>query len=84
MSIDRHGFDAAKLIKGKKRHILVDKLGLVLHALVTAADVQDRDGGVLLLSTLFGRSPSCASCSRTVLMPGRSSPTASLMSCPTS
>ena len=57
MPIDRHGFDAAKLIKGKKRHILVDKLGLVLHALVTAADVQDRDGGVLLLSTLFGQFP---------------------------
>jgi len=29
----------------------------LLHALVTAADVQDRDGGVLLLSTLFGRFP---------------------------
>jgi putative transposase len=32
-------------------------LGLVLHALVTAADVQDRDGGVLLLATLFGQFP---------------------------
>jgi putative transposase len=32
-------------------------LGLVLHALVTAANVQDRDGGVLLLSTLFGQFP---------------------------
>jgi putative transposase len=30
---------------------------LVLHALVTAADVQDRDGGVLLLTTLFGQFP---------------------------
>ena len=39
------------------RHILVDRLGLLLHALVTAADVQDRDGGVLLLSTLFGQFP---------------------------
>jgi transposase len=29
----------------------------VLHALVTAADVQDRDGGVLLLATLFGQFP---------------------------
>jgi len=29
----------------------------LLHALVTAADVQDRDGGVLLLSTLFGQFP---------------------------
>jgi transposase len=37
--------------------VLVDKLGLLLHALVTAADVQDRDGGVLLLSTLFGQFP---------------------------
>ena len=45
------------MIKGKKLHILVDKLGLLLHALVTAADVQDRDGGVLLLSTLFGQFP---------------------------
>jgi transposase len=29
----------------------------VLHALVTAADVQDRDGGILLLATLFGQFP---------------------------
>ena len=31
--------------------------GLVLHALITPADVQDRDGGLLLLSTLFGMFP---------------------------
>jgi hypothetical protein len=37
--------------------VLVDTLGLVLHALVTAADVQDRDGGILLLATLFGQYP---------------------------
>jgi transposase len=55
--VDPHGFDAGKLIKGKKRHLLVDTLGLVLHVLVTAANVQDRDGGVLLLSTLFGQFP---------------------------
>src|SRR6202163_739743 len=53
LDIDPHGFDAGKLIKGKKRHILVDTQGLLLHGLVTAADVQDRDGGILLLSTLF-------------------------------
>lgn len=29
----------------------------MLHALVTAADVQDRDGGLVLLSTLFGQFP---------------------------
>jgi putative transposase len=51
------GFDAGKLIKGKKRHILVDTLGLLLHAIVHAADVQDRDGGILLLATLFGQFP---------------------------
>ena len=37
------------MIKGKKRHILVDTLGLLLHALVTTADVQDRDGGLMVL-----------------------------------
>ena len=36
---------------------MVDTLGLMLHALVTAADVQDRDGGILLLATLFGQFP---------------------------
>jgi transposase len=44
-------------VAGKKRHILVDTLGLLLHAIVHPADIQDRDGGVLLLSTLFGMYP---------------------------
>src|ERR1700719_3694714 len=55
--IDPHGYDAGKKIKGKKRHILVDTLGLLLHAIVHPADIQDRDGGILLLSTLFGMYP---------------------------
>ena len=55
--IDPRGFDAGKLIKGKKRHVLVDTQGLLLRGLVTAADVQDRDGGIALLSTLFGLFP---------------------------
>jgi hypothetical protein len=38
--------DAGKKNKGKKRHILVDTLGLVLHAIVYPADIQDRDGGI--------------------------------------
>ena len=54
---DPAGYDAGKKIKGKKRHVLVDTLGLLLHAIVHAADVQDRDGGVLLMSTLFGCYP---------------------------
>ncbi len=55
--IDPSGYDAGKKIKGKKRHILVDTLGLLMHAIVHPADIQDRDGGVLVLSTLFGAYP---------------------------
>ena len=36
---------------------LVDTLGLLLHAIVHPADIQDRDGGIMLLSTLFGLFP---------------------------
>jgi hypothetical protein len=50
--IDPHGYDAGKKIKGKKRHILVDTLGLLLHVIVHPADIQDRDSGILLLATL--------------------------------
>jgi len=45
------------LIKGKKRHVLVDMQGLLLHGIVTSASVQDRDGGIILLATLFGMFP---------------------------
>ena len=45
-------FDAGKLIKGKKRH---GYARLAAAGIVTAADVQDRDGGLALLATLFGR-----------------------------
>ena len=55
--VDPAGYDAGKKIKGKKRHILVDTQGLLMHAIVHAADVQDRDGGAWLLSTLFGLYP---------------------------
>jgi len=56
----------------------------LLHALVTAADVQDRDGGVLLLSTLFGQFPFLRKLFADSAYAGRSSPTASPMSCRTS
>ena len=42
--IDRQGFDGGKKIKGKKRHVLVDTQGLLIEALVHAADIQDADG----------------------------------------
>jgi hypothetical protein len=38
------GFDAGKKVKGRKRHIVVDVLGLVVAVVVTIASVQDRDG----------------------------------------
>jgi putative transposase len=57
VQIDPNGYDAGKKIKGKKRHILVDTVGLLLHAVIHPADIQDRDGGVLVLSTLFGMFP---------------------------
>src|SRR3954471_15478869 len=49
--------DAGKRIKGKKRHLLVDTQGLLMHAIVHAANVQDRDGGVWLMAVLFARYP---------------------------
>jgi len=39
-------------VKGRKRHILVDTLGLILAVVVTAANVQDRDGAKSLLDVL--------------------------------
>jgi transposase len=44
------GYDAGKKIKGQKRHIAVDTLGLLLCVVVTVASVQDRDGAAVLLA----------------------------------
>lgn len=49
------GFDAAKNVKGRKRHVLVDTLGLLWALLVTPADIQDYDGGWMVLESLAGR-----------------------------
>ena len=46
------GYDAHKDVKGRKRHLLVDTLGLVLSVDVTSADVQDRIGAQCLLARL--------------------------------
>lgn len=43
------GYDAGKKVNGRKRHIVVDTLGLLLCVVVTAACVQDRDGSKPLL-----------------------------------
>jgi hypothetical protein len=56
----RHGDDGAKKVNGRKRHLLVDTLGLVCKVQVTAADVGDRDGAMALLRRLDRRrSPGC-------------------------
>ena len=44
------GFDAGKLVKGRKRHALVDTLGLLLRVKVTGAEVSDQAGALLLLA----------------------------------
>ena len=46
------GYDAGKRINGRKRHILVDTLGLILLSKVHEASIQDRDGARLLLKGL--------------------------------
>jgi putative transposase len=43
------GWDAGKKVNGRKRHLAVDTLGLLLVVLVTAASTQDRDAGRALL-----------------------------------
>src|SRR3712207_5581697 len=45
-------YDAYKNVKGRKRHLLVDTLGLPLSVYVTSADVQDRVGAQCLLAGL--------------------------------
>ncbi len=44
------GFDGGKKVKGRKRHILVDTLGLVLVVLVHAANISDVTAGRMLLA----------------------------------
>ncbi|WP_406729937.1 IS5 family transposase [Streptomyces sp. GD-15H] len=46
------GWDGGKKVGGRKRHLVVDCLGLVLAVAVTAANVQDRDAAVPLLARL--------------------------------
>ncbi|GAU71416.1 putative transposase [Streptomyces sp. NBRC 110611] len=49
---DSQGIDAGKKIKGRKRHLATDTLGLVLAVLITAASVQDATGDKQLLDEL--------------------------------
>jgi putative transposase len=51
------GFDAGKLVKGRKRHIVVDTLGLLIAVVVTSANVQDYHGAKPALSRAKDRAP---------------------------
>ena len=51
------GYDAGKKVKGRKRHILTDTLGLLLVILIHGADVQDRDGAPAVLKAARFRFP---------------------------
>jgi putative transposase len=51
------GIDAHKKVNGRKRHLVVDTLGMVMAAVVHSAGIQDRDGAKLVLNKLLGRFP---------------------------
>ncbi|MEU0837380.1 IS5 family transposase, partial [Streptomyces sp. NPDC005969] len=49
---EARGFDAGKRTTGRKRHVIVDTMGLLLVVAVTSASVQDRAGGRAVLAQL--------------------------------
>jgi transposase len=49
---DSRGYDTGKKVPGRKRHVIVDCIGMLLAVLVTTASVQDRDGARPVLSHL--------------------------------
>jgi putative transposase len=51
------GYDGGKKVTGRKRHVLVDTLGLLLAVIVTPANVQDYDGARLLFDHLGRKFP---------------------------
>jgi transposase len=52
------GFDAGKKTNGRKRHVVVDTMGLLLLVVITSAGVQDRDGARTLLEKVKMAMPS--------------------------
>jgi transposase len=52
------GCDAGKWIKGRKRHIVTDTVGLLIGLVVHSAGIQDQDGAAVLLKTIVSRYPS--------------------------
>jgi putative transposase len=54
---NERGYDAGKKVNGRKRHLLVDTLGLVLLVLVLPANIQDRDAARQLLTRFCTANP---------------------------
>jgi transposase len=52
VSSESRGFDAGKSVKGIKRHMIVDTLGMVLAVVIPGASVQDRDGAIEVISQM--------------------------------
>jgi len=52
------GYDAGKRIKGRKRHIVTDTVGLLVSLMVHSAGIQDQDGAPDVLKALVSRYPS--------------------------
>jgi len=51
------GYDGAKLVKGHKRHLRVNTLGLLLQVVVSAANRSEKAGALLLLEKIVGQFP---------------------------
>lgn len=51
------GFDAGKKVKGRKRNLVVDSLGLLLAVTITAASVQDRDTAADVVAKAYAKAP---------------------------
>lgn len=51
------GFDAGKKVKGRKRHLVVDTVGLLLAVTITSAGVQDRDGAAPVVAQACAKVP---------------------------
>lgn len=70
------GYDAGKKVKGRKRHLVVDTLGLLLAVCITTASVQDRDAAVTVVAQacaktgsvkrLYADSAYAGSCAETI------------------
>ena len=52
-----HGYDGGKKVSGRKRHVFVDTMGLLLKVVVHVANLQDRDGVKLLLEPVKDQFP---------------------------